>query len=299
MGLNINHLSKQFGDFTAVDDLNFMVQEGDMYGLLGGNGAGKTTTFRMILNILKPTSGSVTFNDKKIDYNFTDYIGYLPEERGLHPKLTVEEQVLYLAQLKNMSKQDAKKQLEYWLERFKVSENMKKKIGALSKGNQQKIQLIASIIHNPKLLILDEPFSGLDPVNVELLKEAVKELNKNGATIIFSTHRMEHVEELCESICILKRGKQVAEGSIKSIKDDFKQKTIFIRGTHDVSFLKDHPGVLSYNKKNDLVTLKIEDETFAQPIYDRVTPLGYFSEFSVKDPTLNEIFISKVGEHDE
>ena len=224
MGLKIEHLTKKFGNYTAVDNLNFNVHDGEMYGLLGGNGAGKTTTFRMILNILKPTSGSVTFNDKKIDYNFTDYIGYLPEERGLHPKLTVEEQVMYLAQLKNMSKQDAKKQLEYWLERFKVSENMKKKIGALSKGNQQKIQLIASIIHNPKLLILDEPFSGLDPVNVELLKEAVKELNKNGATIIFSTHRMEHVEELCESICILKRGKQVAEGSIKSIKDDFKQK---------------------------------------------------------------------------
>ena len=189
MGLKINHLTKKFGDFTAVDDLNFNVHDGEMYGLLGGNGAGKTTTFRMILNILNPTSGSVTFNDKKIDYNFTDYIGYLPEERGLHPKLTVEEQVLYLAQLKNMSKQDAKKQLEYWLERFNVSENMNKKIGALSKGNQQKIQLIASIIHNPNLLILDEPFSGLDPVNVELLKEAVKELNKNGATIIFSTHR--------------------------------------------------------------------------------------------------------------
>lgn len=135
MGLKINHLTKKFGDFTAVDDLNFNVQDGEMYGLLGGNGAGKTTTFRMILNILNPTSGSVTFNDKKIDYNFTDYIGYLPEERGLHPKLTVEEQVLYLAQLKNMSKQDAKKQLEYWLERFNVSENMNKKIGALSKGN--------------------------------------------------------------------------------------------------------------------------------------------------------------------
>lgn len=135
MGLKINHLTKKFGDFTAVDDLNFNVHDGEMYGLLGGNGAGKTTTFRMILNILNPTSGSVTFNDKKIDYNFTDYIGYLPEERGLHPKLTVEEQVLYLAQLKNMSKQDAKKQLEYWLERFNVSENMNKKIGALSKGN--------------------------------------------------------------------------------------------------------------------------------------------------------------------
>lgn len=138
MGLNINNLSKQFGDFTAVDDLNFTVEEGDMYGLLGGNGAGKTTTFRMILNILKPTSGSVTFNDKKIDYNFTDYIGYLPEERGLHPKLTVEEQVLYLAQLKNMSKQDAKKQLEYWLERFKVSENMKKKSERYLKGTSKK-----------------------------------------------------------------------------------------------------------------------------------------------------------------
>ena len=199
MALEISDVTKVFGNNKAVDSININVPSGSMYGFLGGNGAGKTTTFRMILQLLTPTSGSILYKGKKIGYDMTNSIGYLPEERGLHPKLTVKEQVLYLAELKGMSRKEADQALDYWLERFKVTENKTKKIEKLSKGNQQKIQLIASIIHNPELIILDEPFSGLDPINVELLKDAVKDLNKNGSTIIFSTHRMEHVEELCEN----------------------------------------------------------------------------------------------------
>lgn len=295
MGLIIKNLTMKFNNNTAVDNLSLRVEEGEMYGFLGGNGAGKTTTFRMILNLLNQTSGTITWNDKKIDYNVTDNIGYLPEDRGLHPKLTVEDQVTYLGQLKGMSQKEAKASLLYWLERFQVSENLKKKIGSLSKGNQQKIQLIASIIHNPKLIILDEPFSGLDPVNVELLKEAVKELNQNGATIIFSSHRMEHVEELCESICILNKGKQVLTGKISDIKKSYKEKRMTIIGDYDLKFLRDQEGVLNYEEKDDTVLLKLADENYAKAIYERISPLGYFKQISVQDPTLNEIFIEKVG----
>lgn len=295
MGLSINNLTMVFNEHTAVDDISLHVEEGEMYGFLGGNGAGKTTTFRMILNLLKPTKGTITWNDTHINYDVTDMIGYLPEDRGLHPKLTVQEQVTYLGRLKGMSQRDALEALKYWLDRFCVSENLNKKIGSLSKGNQQKIQLIASIIHNPKLIILDEPFSGLDPVNVELLKEAVLELNKNGATIIFSSHRMEHVEELCESICILNKGKQVLSGKISDIKRSYKEKRMTITGEHDLAFLKNAPGVLEYTKKNDTITLKIAEESYAKDIYETISSIGYFKKISVEDPTLNEIFIEKVG----
>ncbi|CAD2080640.1 Daunorubicin/doxorubicin resistance ATP-binding protein DrrA [Jeotgalicoccus aerolatus] len=225
----------------------------------------------------------------------TDSIGYLPEERGLHPKLTVFEQIIYLAELKGMSKKDANSALDYWLDRFKVTENKFKKIEKLSKGNQQKIQLIASIIHNPKLIILDEPFSGLDPINVEMLKDAVKDLNQQGSTIIFSTHRMEHVEELCEELCILDRGKQIVSGNIDQIKQDFGQKEIIIEGEHDISFIKDMPGVLEMKQVRHKSVIKIAEEKYAEEIYNRVTALGFFKRFQINEPSLNDIFISKVG----
>jgi ABC-2 type transport system ATP-binding protein len=295
MALEISNVTKVFGNNKAVDSININVPSGSMYGFLGGNGAGKTTTFRMILQLLTPTSGSILYKGKKIGYDMTNSIGYLPEERGLHPKLTVKEQVLYLAELKGMSRKEADQALDYWLERFKVTENKTKKIEKLSKGNQQKIQLIASIIHNPELIILDEPFSGLDPINVELLKDAVKDLNKNGSTIIFSTHRMEHVEELCEELCILDRGKQIISGNIDQIKSDFGQKEIIIEGDHDISFLKDQEGVLDIKQIRKQTTLKIADEKYAEDIYSAITKLGYFKRFQVNEPSLNDIFIAKVG----
>ncbi|QTN10905.1 ABC transporter ATP-binding protein [Mammaliicoccus vitulinus] len=299
MTLIIKNVSKKFNDFTAVHDVNLEVPKGTMYGFLGGNGAGKTTTFRMILGLLPKTTGVVTFNDEPIDYSMTNKIGYLPEERGLHPKLKVWEQVQYLAELKGMKKKDIATELDYWLKRFDAFENKEKKIEALSKGNQQKVQLIAAIIHKPELLILDEPFSGLDPVNVELLKLAVKDLKEQGTTIIFSSHRMEHVEELCDYICIMSKGKAIVSGSLDNVKDDFGKKDIFIEGEHDFEFLKDFEGVEDFKMTKKGVKFTISDESYAENIYQNVTKLGYLKRFQVAEPSLNDIFIAKVGEKHE
>ncbi|MGK9044785.1 ABC transporter ATP-binding protein [Mammaliicoccus vitulinus] len=299
MTLIIKNVSKKFNDFTAVHDVNLEVPKGTMYGFLGGNGAGKTTTFRMILGLLPKTTGVVTFNDEQIDYSMTNKIGYLPEERGLHPKLKVWEQVQYLAELKGMKRKDIATELDYWLKRFDAFENKEKKIEALSKGNQQKVQLIAAIIHKPELLILDEPFSGLDPVNVELLKLAVKDLKEQGTTIIFSSHRMEHVEELCDYICIMSKGKAIVSGSLDNVKDDFGKKDIFIEGKHDFEFLKDFEGVEDFKMTNKGVKFTISDESYAENIYQNVTKLGYLKRFQVAEPSLNDIFIAKVGEKHE
>lgn len=299
MTLIIKNVSKKFNDFTAVHDVNLEVPKGTMYGFLGGNGAGKTTTFRMILGLLPKTTGVVTFNDEPIDYSMTNKIGYLPEERGLHPKLKVWEQVQYLAELKGMKRKDIATELDYWLKRFDAFENKDKKIEALSKGNQQKVQLIAAIIHKPELLILDEPFSGLDPVNVELLKLAVKDLKEQGTTIIFSSHRMEHVEELCDYICIMSKGKAIVSGSLDNVKDDFGKKDIFIEGEHDFEFLKDFEGVEDFKMTKKGVKFTISDESYAENIYQHVTKLGYLKRFQVAEPSLNDIFIAKVGEKHE
>ncbi|MER2034298.1 ABC transporter ATP-binding protein [Mammaliicoccus vitulinus] len=299
MTLIIKNVSKKFNDFTAVHDVNLEVPKGTMYGFLGGNGAGKTTTFRMILGLLPKTTGVVTFNDEPIDYSMTNKIGYLPEERGLHPKLKVWEQVQYLAELKGMKRKDIATELDYWLKRFDAFENKEKKIEALSKGNQQKVQLIAAIIHKPELLILDEPFSGLDPVNVELLKLAVKDLKEQGTTIIFSSHRMEHVEELCDYICIMSKGKAIVSGSLDNVKDDFGKKDIFIEGEHDFEFLKDFEGVEDFKMTKKGVKFTISDESYAENIYQHVTKLGYLKRFQVAEPSLNDIFIAKVGEKHE
>lgn len=296
MTLEIKNVSKHFGNNVAVDDLNIEIPEGEIFGLLGGNGAGKTTTFRIILGLLTATEGNVLYNGKKINYNVTDKIGYLPEDRGLHPKLKVREQIQYLGKLKGLSGREVDKQLDYWLEKFEVPENKNKKIEKLSKGNQQKIQVIASIIHNPSLIILDEPFSGLDPINVEILKRSVIEMKKKGATIIFSTHRMEHVEELCENVCILNKGRSVVDGNIDQIKSDFGQKEIVIEGDNDLSHIENMPGILSFKQVRKRVTIKIEDESFAEPIFKEVIKQGFVKRFEVKEPSMNDIFISKVGE---
>lgn len=295
MGLQLVNLTKKFGKHRAVSDIDLNVPKGSMYGFLGGNGAGKTTTFRMILGLLEPTSGEITYNDQKIDYSLTDKIGYLPEERGLHPKLKVSEQLKYLGKLKGMSAKEANEKTDYWLKKFEVPENKEKKIEKLSKGNQQKIQLIAAIIHQPELIILDEPFSGLDPVNVEILKSSIKEMNRDGATIIFSTHRMEHVEELCEELCILNDGEQIVAGNIDEIKQEFGQKDVIIEGDHDISFIADMPGVLDMQRVRNKTTVKIEDEQYAEPIYNEVVKLGFFKRFQVQEPSINDIFIAKVG----
>lgn len=295
MVLKLEKVTKRFGSFTAVDDLSISIPEKEMFGFLGANGAGKTTTFRMILGLLDPSSGTVTWDHKPIDYTTSHLIGYLPEERGLYPKLKVKEQIVYLARLRGMQKQDALKELDSWLTRFKIPGYKDKKVEELSKGNQQKIQFIAAVIHKPKLLILDEPFSGLDPVNVELLKEAVLHLKENGTTIVFSSHRMEHVEEMCEHLCIMHQGKPIVHGSLKEIKRSFGKKNLIIHADFNMEFLKGYSGVTKAKQTPEGIHLQIEGEYVAENILNDIVGKGFVRKFVLEEPSLNDIFIEKVG----
>src|SRR5258707_12288754 len=218
LGLVMEHVNKSFAEFLVIKDLSMEVQEGTIFGFLGANGAGKTTTMRMILDILRPDRGRVTWNGQDVREVPRRNWGYLPEERGLYPKMRVDEQLLFLARLNGLSKQDAEKELTEWLDRFQISANRKKKIEELSKGNQQKVQFLATILHDPTILVMDEPFSGLDPVNANVLKEAFVEMHRRGKTIIFSTHQLEQAEELCQEIVIINKGQSVAQGSVREVK---------------------------------------------------------------------------------
>lgn len=295
MTLRLDGVTKRFGSFTAVDHLTIEIPEKQIFGFLGANGAGKTTTFRMVLGLIDQTEGSISWNDGKIGYDQSHLIGYLPEERGLYPKLKVKEQLVYLSKLRGMSKSQAMKEVDGWLERFKVPDYDKKRVEELSKGNQQKIQFISAVLHKPKLLILDEPFSGLDPVNVEMLKEAVVDLKNAGTSIVFSSHRMEHVEELCENLCILHKGKPVVHGGLKDIKRSFGRKNVRIKADFDTSFLETVSGVTKYKSFTDGCRLQVESEGVAQKIFEQLYGKGFVRTFELEEPTLNDIFIEKVG----
>ncbi|MDW4291715.1 ABC transporter ATP-binding protein [Staphylococcus saprophyticus] len=296
MSLIIDHVTKKYKNFTAVNDMSLSLEKGKMLGFLGRNGAGKTTTFRMILGLTPITKGSITYNDKVIDRSLYNRIGYLPEERGLHPKMKVEDELRYLATLKGMASKDITKAIDYWLKRFDITENREKKIESLSKGNQQKIQLLASMLHDPELLILDEPFSGLDPVNVELLKSAVQDLNNAGTTIIYSSHRMEHVEKLCDNVCILNKGELVVSGPIDEVKTNHGNKRVVIETDHEMPEIDKVDGVLEVDRNKREIKAMIETESVAEQIYDIVKQYGFVKRFQVVEPSLNEIFIDKVGD---
>ena len=294
--LNVNHVTKYYDKVKAVDDLSFTVNDGEIFGLLGVNGAGKTTTFRMIIGLLEPTSGSVTLDGSPIDYNVTNKIGFLTEERSLLTKLTVKEQIIYYGRLKGLSEETILTRLDYWLERFHITDYKDRKIKELSKGNQQKVQFISAVINEPKLLILDEPFTGLDPINVEMFMDAIKDFKEKGSSIIFSSHRMEHVELFCEKLVILVKGKSVLEGDLKQIKKDFRKKTIQIVGDIDCDAIKKVEGVLNV-EQNALETLvKITDESVVDKVFAIVKKGKNITKFNVLDASLNEIFLSKVGE---
>ncbi|WP_066068324.1 ABC transporter ATP-binding protein [Neobacillus soli] len=295
MVLKLEHVTKRFGKFTAVDDLSLTIPEKEIFGFLGANGAGKTTTFRMILGLLDTNGGRITWDGQAIDYSTSHLVGYLPEERGLYPKLKVRDQIIYLARLRGMQKNEALIELKSWLERFKISEYENKKVEELSKGNQQKIQFIAAVVHKPKLLILDEAFSGLDPVNVEMLKEAVLALKENGATIVFSSHRMEHVEEMCEHLCILHKGSPVVHGSLKEIKREFGKKNLVIHADFSLDSLRNYPGVVKTKTTMEGIHLQIEGEYIAEKILKEIVGKGFIRKFALEEPSLNDIFIEKVG----
>lgn len=296
--LKVTNVTKYYGDFKAVDNISFEVKEGEIFGLLGVNGAGKTTTFRMITGLLDISQGKITLDGKKIDYNITDKIGFLTEERSLLTKLTVREQFLFFGALKGMTDEEIEKRMDELLKEFGIEEYRERKIKELSKGNQQKIQFITAILHNPKLLILDEPFSGLDPINVELFKKTILKLAKNGSMIIFSSHRMEHVELFCEKLMILLNGKPVLDGYLKDIKEQYQKKNILIKGNLTKEDLEQIPGVIQVDKNLNEFSVKIKDKTFIETVFDEIKKYK-ITKFVVEEPSLNEIFVEKVGENYE
>lgn len=296
--LELKNVTKYYGNFKAVDNLSFKVKDGEIFGLLGVNGAGKTTTFRMIINLLDKNEGTILLDGKPIDYSITDKIGFLTEERSLLLKLTVLEQAIFYGTLKGLDKKTIEKRLDVLLERFKISEYKNRKIKELSKGNQQKVQFITAILHEPKLLILDEPFSGLDPINVEEFMKMINELKNKGTSIIFSSHRMEHVELFCDELVILVHGKSVLQGNLKDIKKKYRKKNIQLCCKGDVDKLKDIDGVLDIIKEagTDTYIIKISDDTVIDKVFEVVKTFKSVTKFNVEEATLNEIFISKVGE---
>ena len=270
--LIVDKITKYYGDFKAVDNLSFKVKEGEIFGLLGVNGAGKTTTFRMIMGLLEPTSGSITLDGKKIDYSITDKIGFLTEERSLLLKMTVKEQCLFYGTLKGMSENDILTKLDTLLNRFNISEYKDKKIKELSKGNQQKVQFITAIINDPKLLILDEPFSGLDPINIELF---------------------------CKKIVVMLRGKAVLDGYISDIKEQYRKKNILVKAEIKKDVLEGIDGVLSVTEKADEFEVKIENSSVVDNVFKVVSKCKCVTKFVVEEPSLNEIFVERVGENYE
>ncbi len=294
--LKVENVRKKYGNLVAVDNLSFEVADGEIFGLLGLNGAGKTTTFRMIMNLLDDYEGTILLDNEKVSYKTTDKIGFLTEERSLLTKLTVLEQVIYYGVLKGMPEDKIEKELDYWLDIFKIKEYKNKKIKELSKGNQQKIQFITAIIHHPKLLILDEPFSGLDPVNVELFKSVILKLKQEGTSIIFSSHRMEHVELFCEKLVVLVKGKSVLSGYLKDIKNEYRQKNVHVIGDIDISKIEKLDYVKEIETINDEYIIKITDNNYTNKLFKEISKYKNITKFIVEEPSLNEIFISKVGE---
>ena len=294
--LKLEHVTKYYEDFRAVNDLSFEIHEGEIFGLLGVNGAGKTTTFRMIMGLLDMTEGEITLDGKKIDYGMSDKIGFLTEERSLLPSKTVLEQVIYYGVLKGMKPKEIEEKLDKYLKEFGIEDYKNKKIKELSKGNQQKIQFITSIIHEPKLLILDEPFSGLDPINVEIFKKEILRLKKNNTIIIFSSHMMDHIEYFCDSLVILVKGEAILQGKLTKIKDDYKRKNIKVIADLDKEEIEKIDGVVSVDKNKEEYTIKVDNNDIVPLVFKKISKCKRVEKFVVEAPTLNEIFISKVGE---
>lgn len=295
MTLQLQHVTKKYKDFTAVDNLNFTIEKGEIFGLIGQNGAGKTTTFRMILDLQETTAGTISWNGKPVNSINRDVLGYLPEERGIFPTMKVEDQLYFFGELRGMKKAALKKDIDFWISRFELEEKRKDKAETLSKGNQQKVQLIASFIHKPQFLILDEPFSGLDPVNKDLLKDAILLLKEQGTTILFSSHQMDNVEELCDHLCLLKRGVSLFSGSLLDLKKQYGKTKLSVRSNWSTTELLQLEGVKDVRVEKEQTVLLLEDERFAESIFQHLSEGKYIEKFSLDYLTLDEIFKDKVG----
>lgn len=295
-GLILENVSKTFVGKKAVDGISFALDKPGVFGLLGTNGAGKTTTIRMLLGIIKKDSGEITWNGKKVDRKSVNF-GYLPEERGVYPKVKIYDQLMYFAELKGMKKQEADAAIKDWAKKLKVEEYMQMPAEKLSKGNQQKIQFMTSVIHNPELVVLDEPFSGLDPVNTELLKNIIIDLVKEEKYVIMSAHQMSTIEEFCSDILILNKGKTILQGNLREIKDQYPANRVQIETNESITENITKLGLEIENEKNNEYTVKIDNEEQAHNLLNElVKDKKTINKFEITKPTLNDIFIEKVGE---
>lgn len=296
MGLTIKNVSKSYGDKKVVDNISLEINKPGVYGLLGTNGAGKTTTIRMLLGILKKDSGEITWNGKEVRRKHVNF-GYLPEERGVYPKVNVYTQLMYFAKLKGMKEEKADEAIKYWMKRLEVEEYMNMTAEKLSKGNQQKIQFITAVVHDPELIVLDEPFSGLDPVNTEIIRNVILELIKKGKYIIMSAHQMSVVEEFCTDILILNKGKTVLQGNLKQIKESYKANKLYISTKQDIKQYVKEQNLNIYLEKDNEYEIDIKEEEQGYKLFNELAKNNVQVEkFEIKKPRLHDIFIEKVGE---
>lgn len=295
--LKVENLSKSFGDLLALNRADFEVKDGELFGVIGQNGAGKSTLFRCIMNFYSKYDGNITYNGKKFSKVPLEKIGFLPEERSLDPKRKVEDQIRYFAKLNKM-KNITDEKLKEWFDYFEIDGKLSSKIKELSKGNQQKVQLLCALIYKPEFVILDEPFSGLDPYNIRLLEKIIKDVNKEGTTIMFSSHNMENVESLCQKLIMLKKGNIVLNGSPQEIRNSYERKKLVVESSEDLFFLNDENIEMISQDKN-MWTFILKDEDYAKVIFKKIVDnVGFVPYFDQSPPTLNEIFARKVEENE-
>ncbi len=301
--LSIDSVSKHYGDFTALNKVSLNIKEGSIFGLLGPNGAGKTTLIRIINQITQPDEGKVLFNNEPLNIKHIKDIGYLPEERGLYPKMTIGDQVVYLAQLKGLDRDTSKSELRKWFDKFEIEDWWNKKVTELSKGMAQKVQFIVTVLHKPKLLIFDEPFSGFDPINANLIKDEILDLREKGATIIFSTHRMESVEELCEDIALINKSNKILDGNLYDIKTKFKSNIyeVGVNASNPDSLNKELDSIFETAKpsfktigENLKLNIKLNDKQNSDQLLKILNQSGKVIHFKEVIPSANEIFINSV-----
>ncbi len=298
--LEVKNLSKTFGNVKAVDNVSFSVPEGSVFGLIGRNGAGKTTTIRMLMNIYLPDSGDIVLRGTKIGQEFKEKVGYLPEERGLYKKMSVIDTLLFFAELKGKTGAEVQKKADYYLKKFELTDRKTSKIEDLSKGNQQKIQFIATILHDPEFLILDEPFSGLDPINTDLLKQIILDMKKEGKVIIFSTHLMEFAEKMCDHIAMIDRGKIILSGELKTIKTNYGKRNVSLNYNGNISFLNGHPIIESIEDFGNTTGIKVKNDSDVQTLLKLLVQNNItVNKFIADEISLHEIFVSLAGRENE